>query len=171
MLEMDIWRWQSLVQQQIQLFQCFCCKCNCKDLGLRRFWLGPSGLDSVSFGPTLHSALNAFNINRIRPSSRNKANKRRAVGFGWPNLMKLNPAEPYLTKPNLTKPNPTKSNLTKPNLTKPNLTKPNQTFGDITDDTQLNVIGKVKISMIKQPVRALSLSEPPLNVYISNRQS
>ena len=63
--------------------------------------------------------------------------------------MKLNPAEPYLTKPNLTKPNPTKSNLTKPNLTKPNLTKPNQTFGDITDDTQLNVIEKVKISVIR----------------------
>ena len=77
--------------------------------------------------------------------------------------MKLDPAEPHLTKPNLTKPNLTKPNLTKPNLTKPYLTKPNQTFGDITDDTQLNVIEKVKISVIKQPVRALSAECSGLN--------
>ena len=61
----------------------------------------------------------------------------------WPNLTKPNPEKPYLTKRNLTKPN-----LAKPNLTKPNLTKPKQTFEDITDDTELNITEKVKISVI-----------------------
>ena len=45
------------------------------------------------------------------------------------------------------------------------------TFEDLIEDTQPNVTEEVTHFNDKQPVRALTLSEPPLNVKISNRQS